>query len=298
MGNQARPGDANHITREYFDSLLLEMRHIDSVIPDTKLTLYGETFSTPVMMAALSHLERCHPEGMTELARGAKAADSVMWAGMGDDAELERITATGARTVKIIKPYASNDEILRKIAHAEQCGCMAVGVDLDHAFNGRGERDVILNLEMDGKSLADVTRFVKATKLPFIIKGVLSTQDAQKCIDAGVRGIVVSHHHGIMDFAVPPLMILPKIMEVIGDKMPVFVDCSVENGYDVFKAIALGASAVSAGRVMMGPLSESGADGVAKTVRDITAQLAGAMARTCAHNIAQIEPSMVWGSWR
>jgi len=125
---------------------------------------------------------------------------------------------------------------------------------------------------------------------------VLSKQDARKCIDAGVRGIVVSHHHGIMDYAVPPLMILPEIMEVIGGKMPVFVDCGVENGYDVFKAIALGASAVSAGRVLMGPLSESGADGVAKTVRDITAQLAGAMARTCAHDITQIERSMIWGA--
>jgi isopentenyl diphosphate isomerase/L-lactate dehydrogenase-like FMN-dependent dehydrogenase len=294
MENKPRTGDSNHITREYFDSLLIEMRHIDGVIPDTTFKLYGETFSTPVMQAALSHLESCHPEGMTELARGAKAADCVMWAGMGDFEELARITKTGAKTIKIIKPYADNDLIMRKIEHAEKCGCIAVGMDLDHSFTGSGEYDVIHDLKMAGKSLNEVKKFVRATKLPFIIKGVLSEQDARKCIEAGISGIVVSHHHGIMDFAVPPLMILPKIAEVISGKMPIFVDCGVETGFDVFKALALGATAASAGRIMMGPLKDNGADGVVNKVREITAQLAGVMARTCAHNIAQIESSMIW----
>ncbi|MCL2775504.1 MAG: alpha-hydroxy-acid oxidizing protein [Oscillospiraceae bacterium] len=294
MEQQIRPGDANRITREYFDSLLIEMRHIDGVVPDTTFSLYGETFSTPVMMAALSHLNNCHDDGMVEMARGAKSVNAVMWAGMGDYDELERITATGAKTIKIIKPYADNNEILRKIAHAEKCGCIAVGVDVDHSFNGSGEHDVVLGFQMSGKSVNEVSQFVKATKLPFIIKGVLSEQDAHKCIEAGVRGIVVSHHHGILDFAAPPLMVLPKIVKVIDGKMPVFVDCGVESGIDVFKALALGATAVSAGRVMMGPLSESGAEGIAKKVREITAQLAGAMARTCSHDISHIDPSLIW----
>jgi len=294
MSNNIRAGDANQITREYFDSLLIEMRHIDAVVPDTTLDLYGETFSTPVMMAALSHLERCHPEGMTEMARGAKAANAVMWAGMGDYDELERITATGAKTIKIIKPYADNDEIFRKIEHAEKCGCIAVGIDVDHSFGWNGEYDVVIGLKMTGKSLDEISNFVKSTKLPFIIKGVLSTQDARKCIEAGVNGIVVSHHHGILDYAIPPLMALPDIVKVINGKMPIFVDCGVESGTDVFKAIALGATAVSVGRAMMGPLSESGADGIVKTVQNITAQLKGAMARTCSHDISGIDASLIW----
>jgi len=294
MENKTRAGDANQITREYFDSLLIEMRHIDSVVPDTALNLYGETFSTPVMMAALSHLNRCHEDGMVEMARGAKAANAVMWAGMGDYQELERITATGAKTIKIIKPYADNNIIFSKIEHAEKCGCIAVGIDVDHSFSGRGEYDVVLGMPMKSKSLNEISQFVKSTKLPFIIKGVLSKQDALKCIDAGIRGIVVSHHHGILDFAAPPLMVLPEIVKVINGKMPIFVDCGVESGLDVFKAVALGATAVSVGRAMMGPLTESGADGIAKTVREITAQLAGAMARTCSPDISHIDSSVIW----
>ena len=294
MEQKIRAGDSKRITREYFDSLLIEMRHIDSIVPDTTLSLYGEKFDTPVMMAALSHLNNCHEDGMVEMARGAKAANAVMWAGMGDDDELERITATGAKTINIIKPYADNAEIFRRISHAEKCGCIAVGIDVDHSFNGKGEHDVVLGFHMTGKSRDEIAEFVKATKLPFIIKGVLSVQDARKCIEAGIKGIVVSHHAGIMDYAVPPLMILPDIVKVIDGKMPIFVDCGVESGLDVFKAIALGATAVSAGRVMMGPLSESGADGVTKKVQAMTSQLAGAMARTCSHDISQIDSSLIW----
>jgi isopentenyl diphosphate isomerase/L-lactate dehydrogenase-like FMN-dependent dehydrogenase len=77
----------------------------------------------------------------------------------------------------------------------------------------------------------------------------------------GVGGIVISHHHGAFDFAIPPLMFLPKIKKIIGQKMPIFVDCDVENGFDVFKALALGATAVGMGRVMMVSLLENGADG-------------------------------------
>ena len=285
--------DSNKITREYFDSILLEMRHIDAVIPNTRLKLFGECFDTPVMMAALSHLESVHKGGMEEMAKGAYAANVVMWAGMGDEDELERITATGAKTIKIIKPYEDKHLILNKIRFAESVGCIAVGMDIDHAFGANGQYDIVLGLKMSRKSLDDIKEFVQATSLPFIIKGVLSVQDALKCLEAGVKGIVVSHHHGIMDYAVPPLMVLPKIVSHVKGKMKIFLDCGVESGMDVFKALALGADAVSVGRTIMKPLSESGAGGVCDTVKRITEQLAGVMARTCTPDIYSIDSSVV-----
>ena len=289
-------GDANQITREFFDSLLIEMRHIDSVIPSTKLELYGETFDTPVMMAALSHLNNVREHGMTEMARGACAANAVNWAGMGDETELEEITATGARTIKVIKPYSDNDCIFRRIEHAEKCGVLAVGMDLDHSFNAKGQHDNVLGLQMSPKSLAEIKEFVRATKLPFVIKGVLSEQDTYKCLEAGVRGIVVSHHHGIMKYAIPPLMILPKIAAIIDHRIPIFVDCGVASGMDVFKALALGADAVSAGRIIMGPLGTDGAEGVKNLILDMTEELAGAMARTGSRDIRHIDSSVIWNN--
>lgn len=292
--NDRNTWDSNEITREYFDSLLLEMRHIDSVIPSTKLELYGETFDTPVMMSPLSHLSNVHENGMVEMAKGAYAANAVNWVGMGDEVELEAIVATRARTIKIIKPYADNNDIFHRIEHAERFGVMAVGMDVDHSFGRNGQYDNVFGLQMTSKSLAEIKEFVKATKLPFIIKGVLSEQDAYKCLEAGVQGIVVSHHHGIMNYAVPPLMILPKIAKVIDHKIPIFVDCGVLSGMDAFKALALGAYAVSAGRVIMEPLRTNGAEGVKNQIEKMTNELAGAMAKTCSPDIRHIDPSVIW----
>lgn len=291
--SSARRADANAITRDYFDSLLVEMRHIDAVIPDTTLSLFGETFSTPVMMAALSHLDNQCPDGMCEMARGARAMNAVNWAGMGDRNELARICQTGARTIKIVKPYIDDGDIIARLQHAEQCGCLAVGMDIDHAFSGRGEPDIVLGMEMRPKSSAQITRFIGATKLPFILKGVLSVTDAKRCVDLGVSGIVVSHHHGILPYAVPPLMVLPEIREAVGDKIKIFVDCGVESGMDVFKALALGADAVCAGRVIIEPLRREHAEGVRKEIARMTDELRGAMARTASPNITQIDRTVI-----
>ena len=213
---------------------------------------------------------------------------------MGDEKELEDITAAGARTIKIIKPYVDNDYILKRIAHAEKCGVMAVGMDIDHAFSGKGKYDVVLGMEMRPKSLEEMKEFVKATKLPFVVKGVLSVKDAEKCLEAGVKGIVVSHHHGIIDYAVPPLMILPEIVRVVQKQIPVFVDCGIESGSDVFKALALGADAVCVGRALMGSLQVNGAEGVQEKIASLTEELAGIMARTGASDLSQIDPSVIW----
>lgn len=288
------PGNSDQITRDYFDSLLVEMRHLDGQKPDTTLELYGETFQTPIMMAALSHLNNVWDDGMTEMAKGAGAAGAVNWAGMGDQKELERITATGAKTIKIIKPYADNDLIMEKIVHAKACGALAVGIDIDHAFNGQGEFDKVLGYDMKPKSCEEIRRFAESTDLPFVVKGVLSTRDAYKCLQAGVKGIVVSHHHGIMDYAVPPLKILPEIVKVVNGQIPVFMDCGIASGMDAFKALALGATAVCAGRIIMQALGRAGARGVKEQVEHMNEELKGVMARTGSSDLKHIDSSVIW----
>lgn len=121
---------------------------------------------------------------------------------------------------------------------------MAVGMDIDHCFYGNGGYDVVCGLLMHAKTLEQLRQYVSTSAVPFIVKGVLSVQDAEKCAQAGVKGILVSHHHGIMPYSVPPLMVLPEIRRAVGNDMKIFVDCGIESGMDVFKALALGADAV------------------------------------------------------
>ena len=181
-----------------------------------------------------------------------------------------------------------------KIKHAEKCGALAVGMDIDHGFNKDGQYDNVGGHAMRAKTLNEIKEFTKSTNLPFIIKGVLSVKDAEKYVEAGVNGIVVSHHHGIMDYAIPPLMVLPKIAEVINHQMPIFVDCGIIRGFDAFKALALGATAVCVGRAIVAALGEKGSAGVKNKIEEMNRELAGAMARTGSPDIGQIDPLVIW----
>lgn len=280
------------ITREYFDSLLLKTRYLDSGIPSTAFTLFGEKFDTPIMTAALSHLHNTAENGMVTYAKAAVISNAVHWVGMGEDEELEAILATGARSIKIIKPHADNAEVFRKIEHAVSHGCFAVGMDIDHAFNSNGGYDNVFGLPMKPKSTEELSEFVAAAKVPFIVKGVLSPEDAEKSVKAGAAGLVVSHHHGMMAYSVPPLKVLPEILSAVGGSVPVFVDCGIESGMDAYKCLALGAAAVSVGRHLM-PLLKQGPEAVAARINEMTAELAGVMARTGVKSLKDIDPSVI-----
>ena len=78
-------GSSNKITRRYLDSLLIETRYMNSVSPDLTMDLYGRKFSSPVMTAALSHLDHFMFDGATKAyAEGAAKADVILWLGMAD----------------------------------------------------------------------------------------------------------------------------------------------------------------------------------------------------------------------
>jgi 4-hydroxymandelate oxidase len=295
--NKLNAGDSNLINRDYLDSLLIETRYVNSIVADTTLTLFGEAFRTPIMTAAFSHLDKIYKDsrnGMVEMAKGAYDANAIMWAGMGDEEELRAMTGTGARVIKIIKPYADESLIFQQIKDAEKYGALAVGMDIDHSFDARGKNDNVLGVEMSPKTVGALRTYVSATHLPFIIKGVLSVQDAHRCLEAGVQGIVVSHHHGITDYAIPPLMVLPRIVQLVNGAFPIFVDCGIERGFDAFKALALGATAVSVGRVIIADLIKDGYQGVSRKITEMNDELAGAMSRTGSANIKAIDSDVIW----
>ena len=117
----AQAGNSNTITRNYLDSLLIETRYMNSTNPDTTFTLYGETFASPIMTAALSHLTQIAEGGMAEgIARGALDAGCVMWYGAAEEEEIQMLADTGVRLIEIIKPYTNRDIIYKKIRHGAE----------------------------------------------------------------------------------------------------------------------------------------------------------------------------------
>ena len=281
-------GDSVQIARMYMDSLLVESRIVGAVYPDTTFRFLGETFEMPVMTAALSHLD------LVSMAEGAKEAGACVSIGMGGNEEMGKVLATGAKVMKIVKPYADEREIMSRLEYAEANGAAAVGMDVEHAVNVEdAENSVVVGLQMKQPTLAELEKYIRATKLPFFIKGALSAQDALRCRDLGAAGLILSHHNGLMRYAVPPVMILPEIRKAIGRDLILIADGGIESGFDAFKALARGADAVTVGKALMGPLKETGANGVRDALKKIAGQLQAMMIRTGTKDLKHMDPSVI-----
>ena len=281
-------GDSVQIARMYMDSLLVESRIVGAVYPDTTFRFLGETFAIPVMTAALSHLD------LVSMAEGAKQAGAPVSIGMGVNEEMGKVLATGAKVMKIIKPYADEKEIMSRLEFAEANGAAAVGMDVEHAVNvDDAENSIVVGRQMKQPTLAELEKYIRATRLPFFIKGALSAQDALRCRDLGAAGLVLSHHNGLMRYAVPPVMILPEIRKAVGHDLILIADGGIESGFDAFKALARGADAVTVGKALMGPLKEKGAEGVRDTLKKIAGQLQAMMIRTGTKDLKHMDPSVI-----
>ena len=281
-------GDSVQIARMYMDSLLVESRIVGAVYPDTAFRFLGETFAMPVMTAALSHLD------LVSMAEGAKQAGAPVSIGMGVNEEMGKVLATGAKVMKIIKPYADEKEIMSRLEFAEANGAAAVGMDVEHAVNvDDAENSIVVGRQMKQPTLAELEKYIRATRLPFFIKGALSAQDALRCRDLGAAGLVLSHHNGLMRYAVPPVMILPEIRKAVGHDLILIADGGIESGFDAFKALARGADAVTVGKALMGPLKEKGAEGVRDTLKKIAGQLQAMMIRTGTKDLKHMDPSVI-----
>ena len=289
-----KAGNSNVITRQYLDSLLIETRYMNSTNPDLTMNLYGRSFKSPIMTAALSHLDHFMFEGATKaFAEGAAKADAILWLGMADEKEVEMCAATGAPMIEIIKPYSDRKLIFEKIRHAESLGLLAVGIDIDHPFAEDGSPDNVDGYEMTALTTEELKEICSSTKLPVIAKGVLSLYDAREVMKAGVLGMVLSHHNNRIEYAVPPLALLPAIREEAGKEVPIFVDGEIRTGMDAFKALALGATAVCIGRPLMTAIKQDGAEGVAEYLRKANGELAKAMAYTGCTDTGRMDPAVV-----
>ena len=133
---------------------------------------------------------------------------------------------------------------------------------------------------------------MKATRLPVILKGVLSRQDAERGLGAGAQGLVLSHHNNRIEYAAPPLAVLPEIAR-IAQGAPLFVDCEIQTGMDAFKALALGAKGVCIGRPLMTAIKQNGAEGVRDYLLRANAELGKAMAYTGCTDLCRMDPTVI-----
>lgn len=290
----SRVSDANEITARYMDSILIKERLIDSIVADTSVSLFGEQFASPVMTPAFSHLKQFNGReltGLEEYSVAAKNLNILNFVGMMENDMFQRIIDTGAKTVRIVKPYADNAKVRDQMKFAEDAGAFGIGMDIDHIFGNDG-LDVVIGEQMAVQTSDMIRSYIESTSLPFFIKGVLSEEEAVKCADLGAKAVIVSHHHGRLPYAVPPMRILPAIKKALeGRDVKIIVDCGISSGADVYKCLALGADAAAVGRSMLPSLEEGGVDGAQKFIKGVNDELRYIMSCTGFARVSDIDDS-------
>ncbi|MGM9521163.1 MAG: alpha-hydroxy-acid oxidizing protein [Oscillospiraceae bacterium] len=282
--------DSNRLISEYFDSLMIKYRYIDCEEPNTDYTLFGENFKMPILGAALGRHDRVHESGSLGYAKGIAAAGTLNCNGWIEDEEVEAIAAAGIRTVRGVKPFADHDRIYRCIEHDEKCGAFAVCMDIDHIFDPDGRYCDAPFGKLGRQTVEDLKGYAASTKLPFILKGVLTAEDARKALEIGAAAVIVTNHNNRFPCCVPPLVALPEVKRAVEGRIPVLVDGCIESGVEAFKALALGADGVMVCRVLMTEFSKGGPEAVTARLETMTRELAGCMANTGAVDVAHISP--------
>jgi lactate 2-monooxygenase len=129
------------------------------------------------------------------------------------------------------------------------------------------------------------------TRLPIVLKGILHPDDARRALDAGMDGVLVSNHGGRqVDGAIPTIDALPGIVEAVDGRVPVLLDSGVRGGADMFKALALGATAVCIGRPYLWGLAVAGESGVREVLRNFIADFDLTMGLAGCRSVAEIRP--------
>ncbi|MGM0396471.1 MAG: alpha-hydroxy-acid oxidizing protein [Bacillota bacterium] len=263
---------------------------------DTSISLFGKEFSAPIFVAPIGGMDINYGGKIAEgeyhrrTLIGAKNAGIAAFTGDGANdtyfneplVPLGEVEGWGIPT---LKPWAV-EKVFEKIKIVEELNVMAFAMDIDSAG--------LVHLAKSGKpvftkTVGDLREIVQSTKLPFIIKGIMSAEGAIKAADSGAYGIVVSNHGGrVLDNTPATTEVLPEIREAVGDRIKIFVDGGIRTGADVFKAIALGADAVLIGRTFTIMAIGGGAEGVQLHAEKLTAELKDTMLMTGCKGISDI----------
>jgi 4-hydroxymandelate oxidase len=279
---------------KYFERFGFRFRLIDSEPASTEVTLFGRKFATPIVSAAFSGMVEITDRPLTKIAMGVKESGSMMWVGIASPEQVKEVFETGVPTVRIVKPFQDIEAMVKELKEAEEGGAIAVGTDIAFFYGAKRGEIVFAPKAMAPKNSDELRMLAGVTKLPFILKGVLSAEDAKKALEIGAGAIVVSNHGGnIIDYAAHPLEVLQEIKGVIGDRMIIFADSGFRRGSDVMKALALGADAVLVGRALVAGLAADGSNGVTAMINILTAELQRIMSVTGCRKASDIDESVL-----
>lgn len=322
--------------REAFARFDLRPRRLVNVETiDTRVTLLGATWETPIVIAPAGSQRAFHPEGELATARAANARRHLQILSTVSSTGVEQVVeARGEPVWYQLYPSSRWDVTQHLLARAEAAGCPVVvlTVDLPVSSNrltlsryikrdtrncaqchGGGtdpyaEQNTTIRRKpmFAGTDITDdqfetpaltwefVDRLRNATRMRLVLKGIVTAEDAARCLEHGVEGIIVSNHGGrAEESGRATLDSLPEVVRAVRRRIPVLMDSGIRRGTDVFKALALGADAVCIGRPYLWGLGAFGQAGVEKVLSLLRAELETVMRLAGTRTLRDIGPSSI-----
>lgn len=273
----------------------------DVVTPDTSVSLLGIRLAMPVLAAPIGGIafnmggKRTEEEYITAIIEGCVESGILGCTGDGvppviHEAGLAAIARVKGQGIPFIKPW-EEQELYEKLAKAKDSGAIAIGMDIDAAGLVTLRK---MGRPVSPKSVDAMREIISRAGTPFIIKGIMTVDDAKLAIEAGAQAIVVSNHGGrVLDHTPGTADVLPQIAQAVQGKTTILVDGGIRTGGDVLKMLALGADAVLIGRpfsiVAMGGLTK----GVTTYAQTLHTELTQAMVMTGTASAEQVSPAIL-----
>ncbi len=330
IGGGAGAGLTAAENRTAFNRIKINQRvMVDVSRIDTKLRLLRREHAFPIMLAPAGYHKLVHPEGELETVRGADLGEATFCAASFSNVTYEEIRHI-ARQPLWFQLYIQTDrgftkELVQRILSA---GCEAICVSVDVPVNGPRDRELRAGFKLppgveranlstlgsaiaggahrpSGRNIYSATHGADITwkdiewlrsfiNVPLFLKGVLNPGDAMAAADLGCDGVIVSNHGGrSLDTVPASIDALPAIAKRVGKRIPLILDGGVRRGIDVFKALALGASAVMIGRPYLYGLAAGGALGVARVIEILRTELEMTMGLAGCTKLSQISPDFL-----
>lgn len=290
----------------------LQLRTIHAVKEvKSDVDLFGLSLRHPILAAPMTGTTTNMGGVLTEeeftdyFIRGMAETGSIPM--VGDGASINKyqiILDVAARydgwAIPIFKPRSDEVELRKRFDLAREVGCPAIGMDIDAAnFITMQKKGVAV----ETKTPDQLRDYIRYFGKPFILKGIMTPDQAELAAKVGAAAIVVSNHGGrVLDHMPSTASVLPKIAEHVrylrargGQPMKVFVDGGIRTGDDALKALALGADAVLVGRPLMIAAVGAKAEGVSLYVRRMEKELSKAMLLTGCARLSDVSEKILYG---
>jgi isopentenyl diphosphate isomerase/L-lactate dehydrogenase-like FMN-dependent dehydrogenase len=271
----------------------------------TATTVLGNRIEVPALVAPVAYQQLYDPDGECATARAVAAVGTGMAVSTFSTRSHEEIATAAPGLLQWCQLYVFQDRDFTRehLAGAAAAGCSAVVLTVDTPVLAQRERDLRVGFEVPSDlplpyargaigdeaqnpadqfalldasvSWRDLEWIASESRLPVVLKGVVTGDDARLAVDHGAAAVVVSNHGGRQLDGVPATLdSLPEVVEAVAGRAEIYLDGGIRRGTDVAKALALGARAVLAGRAPIFGLAAAGEDGVRHVLELLRDELA------------------------